>query len=119
MIFGVNYKAHRVVFALYNWIWPRAYVDHIDGDKINNLPGNLRAASKRQNNYNQASCRGSSRFKGVHWDTSINRWRATGALPNGPKYIGAFVNEEDAARAYDDFARQHHGAFARMNLEQT
>lgn len=31
--------------------------------------------------------------------------------------LGYFVNEVDAAVAYDNYARKHHGEFARTNFE--
>lgn len=80
-------------------------VDHIDGDRMNNCPTNLRMVTKSQN---QRSFRGSLRhasssFRGVtkrknRWSTSVN----IGKCP--AIYIGTFDDEAEAARAWDAVA---------------
>lgn len=99
---------------------PELEVDHIDGDGLNNRRNNLRVCTHADNIRNQrkhqrkGGC--SSRFKGVCWDKYNRKWRAT-IVPSGKKlYLGLFVQEEDAARAYDEAARIHYGEFARLNF---
>jgi hypothetical protein len=42
----------------------------------------------------------SSRYEGVFWDNTRQKWRARVRLPTGArKYVGSFDSEEDAARA--------------------
>jgi hypothetical protein len=45
--YGVS--AHRIAFALANGRWPDMVVDHIDGDRTNNRPGNLREVTQGEN----------------------------------------------------------------------
>ena len=116
-ILGRDYAAHRVAFALVHRRWPAGVLDHRDGDKANNRDDNLREATQRQNNFNAGSRGGTSRFCGVCWDSTKKRWLAQGRDAVGrSRYLGRYLSEEDAARAYDAFAAQEHGDFARLNF---
>jgi hypothetical protein len=87
--------------------------DHRDRDPLNNSRSNLRLATHSQNQANRGANRrrGTSRFKGVSWSADKGKWQATLAK----KYIGRFVNESDAARAYDREAVRCYGEFACTN----
>ena len=51
---GVNKKAHRVVYEITIGEIPEGMlVDHIDGDKLNNSPSNLRVVTPQQNTWNR------------------------------------------------------------------
>lgn len=90
-------------------------VDHKNGDRFDNRRGNLRPATHRQNCQN-ARPKGRSEFKGVSWVESKQRWWARIKLPDRRLWLGSFVSEEDAARAYDVAAGEHFGEFARLNF---
>jgi hypothetical protein len=100
---------------------PAGYeIDHINGDGLDNRRANLRIATRSQNHANQRPRLGpkSSRFKGVAWDSyggrQPGRWRAHFQK----RHLGTFLNEEDAARAYDAAAREGFGEFARCNFTE-
>jgi hypothetical protein len=91
-------------------------VDHWDVNGLNNQRHNLRLATDSQNTCNQRKHRdGKSHYKGVHWDKHAAKWRATIGWRGHWKHLGLFLNEEDAARAYNVGAREYHGEFARLN----
>lgn len=94
------------------------FVDHRDGDGLNNQKHNLRACTKLENNRNAVRVRpgSSSRYKGVSWDASHNRWRAYIRIAKRLKYIGLFEDECDAATAYNFAAEAAFGEFASYNL---
>ena len=91
----------------------KSEVDHIDLNKQNNCINNLRWCSKSENQMNTSkrqSC--SSIFKGIYFNKAKQKWRAEIKI-NGQKiHIGYFVDETDAARAYNDKAIELFGAFA-------
>lgn len=92
-------------------------VDHIDGDGLNCRRSNLRIASASQNQGNRRRNRsGSSRFKGVGWHAGAKKWRARITRDGRVRELGLFVDEADAARAYDAAAREQFGAFAAVNF---
>jgi len=58
----------------------------------------------------------SSRYRGVGWNRQKQRWNARLWVEGGPKHLGFFAVEEDAARAYDEAAVRLHGERARTNV---
>lgn len=95
-------------------------IDHINGNTLDNRGMNLRIATATENNRNSARRGGSSRFKGVHWAAKNGKWHAmiAKAANLGSRYLGSFLVEEDAARAYDSAARSAYGAFACVNFPE-
>ena len=94
------------------------FVDHIDGNKLNNQKSNLRSCTKSQNNYNRGPTKANtSGYKGVF--SKDGRWQAK-IRAEGKQYVlGTFRTREEAAAAYDQAARELHGEFAYQNLEGT
>jgi hypothetical protein len=95
-------------------------VDHINGDTLDNRRENLRIATSSQNAMNRGTLHRqhgvTSEYVGVHWSKKQRRWRAV-VWKAGQWYsAGSHVLEEDAARAYDNLARIHHGQFAHLNF---
>lgn len=89
--------------------------DHIDHNGLNNQRNNLRPATVQQNNINQRSFRGSSKYKGVCWYRRLNKWRAYIHIDNKKRHLGYFEKEEDAAKAYNRAAYATYGEFAYLN----
>ena len=89
--------------------------NHKNGNPLDNRRENLRIASRTENMQNRAAVGGRSRFKGVYWSNSHNRWRASLRLAGRTiKRVGS--TEEHAAQIYDGLAREHFGEFARLNF---
>lgn len=82
---GRRYLLHRVVYELTHGHCP-AVIDHIDTDKLNNHPDNLRAATSTINAWN-ASRRedNTSGIKGLSWHSQSGGWRGQIAR-NGKRY---------------------------------
>ena len=94
-------------------------IDHRNGNTLDNRRDNLRPCNAMQNSRNakKPSTGLTSRFKGVHrCHVHSKPFRATIRLDGKNRHIGLFASEEDAARAYDEAARQHYGEFARLNF---
>lgn len=96
-ILGVQYLAHRVVFAMVHGFEPEE-VDHIDHNRRNNAPSNLRAVSHRQNALNVPLKKNNkSGFCGVCRRGS--KWIAQIRDHGKVVYLGAFDDLEDAIAA--------------------
>ena len=89
-------------------------VDHRDQHRlfgykiVDNRRSNLRNVSRSQNNANQRKRAGcTSRYKGVCWFKRDEKWRAQIRVNRRGIHLGLFVNETEAAEAYNE-AHQHH-----------
>ncbi len=119
--YAVSRSRRRIVFMhrlLTGFRFRR--VDHRDGNGLNNRRSNLRRANARENAWNQRLQK-SNRFgfKGIaHVKRSANGpfyWRAQIRVKGGNRYRH-FASMEEAARGYDDLAREHFGEFACVNF---
>jgi len=113
------YPIHRVVFLYHHGYLPE-FIDHKDGNRSNNLIENLRACTAADNQHNKKGqsrkwAKITSKWKGVCWLPPRNRWIARIRFDYKLKFLGHFVNEDDAARAYNTAAKIYFGEFARLN----
>jgi hypothetical protein len=91
-------------------------IDHHDDNGLNNQRYNLRPATHSQNNINK--CKPSNNttgFKGVDFFHK-KYFRAIIGVKGKKIYLGLFPSLIDAARAYDEAAKKHHGEFAKLNF---
>ncbi len=77
------------------------YVDHKDGNGLNNTRQNLREATASQNGRNRVWKKRTSRFTGVHWDSRRNKWCAQLSTLEGKRVsLGRFETELEAFDAW-------------------
>lgn len=106
------------------------YLDHIDGNTLNNCKSNLRPATVQENGWNKGKPKGgrfgqfNSQYKGVskHVGRAGNvYWRVIiklskkGEVPARFARLGPFDTEIEAARAYNEEVVKHRGKFAWVN----
>lgn len=87
------------------------FVDHINGDGLDNRRANLRLATPRENTINS---RPRKALKGV-WAQPNGKSVAALTVHGRKVYLGVFDTAEQAACAYDEAARRFFGRFARLN----
>lgn len=105
---------------LANFIMRRSRImyDHIDRDPLNNSKANLRECSCSQNSANKSKIAGTtSKFKGVSWKKSHNKWTAQIKVEGHKIYLGLFKYEHEAAKAYDAAAIKFFKEFANLNFK--
>lgn len=118
--YGTLLLAHKLILNT----GPGQKIDHWDGDKLNNTTKNLRVATHAQNLSNRGPHKHragkpcTSRYKGVWWNPRRGLWMAEITSEGKRTKLGAFAEEEAAARAYDLAARELHGEFARPNFRE-
>ena len=74
-------------------------VNHIDFNKTNNKLDNLEIVTQRENS-NQKHLKSSSKYIGVSWSKSRNKWVALIYLNGKHKNLGRFNDELEASKAY-------------------
>lgn len=104
---------HRFLLGVFD---KNIFVDHKNRNPLDNRRENLRLCTKAQNNCNKIA-RGSSKYLGVRYRASCKKYIATISYSGKGYWIGQFKVEEDAARAYDEAAKIHHGEFANLNFK--
>lgn len=88
-------------------------VDHIDHNGLNNTRKNIRLCTASENQWNRRKLKSAtSKYKGVRLDDG--RWRAQISHNGQTKQLGSFSTEEEAAKAYNEIAKQR-GKFAKLN----
>jgi len=112
----INYK----LYAVHRLIWvmhgnkPAQFVDHINGDQLDNRIENLRAATHSQNCMNRRQrSDNKSGIKGVM--RKKDKWYGCVTLNYKVYPAGYFDHKEDAAAAVAKLRKELHGEFARAN----
>lgn len=93
--------------------------DHENHNGLDNQKHNLRNCTQSQNNMNrkiQQQRKTISRFKGVVWHKRTKKWEARIGLNGKLIHIGYHTNEIEAAKAYDEKAKELFAEFAYLNF---
>ncbi len=98
------------------------FVDHINGNGLDNRRENLRICTPKQNQANRRKPKlwmgkpPSSKYKGVKLTKDKRPWKATIRHECKQMHLGCFDTEIEAAIAYDVAATKFRGEFARLNF---
>lgn len=106
---------HRIIFKAKTG---EPFIDHIDGNGLNNQKSNLRWASRSENMQNSKKTLGKrhSKYKGVSFHKGSKKWCANIRKETKKIYLGLFETEIAAAQCYNKVAKEIFGAFAKINL---
>ena len=111
-IYKKYYAIHRLVFLMHKGYLPK-YIDHIDGDSLNNRIENLREATASQNGQNKKlSKNNTSGVKGVYF-SKANKWIAQLKINKEVAYLGCFDDIKLAENAVKEARSKNHGEFSR------
>ena len=114
---GVTTSLHRYIYGatLEEGTVMPAMIDHIDGNKLNNLRSNLRASNSSSNAHTKRKRSGtSSIYYGVSWCARDRLWHSK-IKKDGIITQKYFADELDAARFYNENAIRLYGTHAQLN----
>jgi len=107
-----NYLSYRLIFLMHKGYLPQ-YIDHIDGDRLNNKIENLREATISQNNQNiKKRITNTSSEKNVYWCKRRKKWTVKFTLNEKQVYVGHYVDLELAGFVAQMAREKYHGEFA-------
>ena len=111
-----SYLVHRVCWFLHYGSWPTKFLDHINGNRLDNRISNLREVTGSQNSMNKKgnSC-SNSVFRGVSYHNREGHYRAVIGTSGKSNYLGGFVCEREAALVYNHTAEKLFGEYAKFN----
>lgn len=114
-----TYYLHQIIFLYHHGYIPQ-YIDHKDGNSLNNKIENLREASQSQNAANQVLRKNNtSGVKGVRFNTRYGKWTAA-IMVNGKHIsLGVHSTKETAQETYKLGAKKYFGEFARESTART
>jgi len=109
---------HRIIIQIHNYNIETKLIDHEDHKGLNNQKENLRICSYSQNGQNQNNQNRSltSIYKGVYFKKDRNKFRVCIKLNGKPIHVGYFIDEQEAALAYNKKATELFGEFCCLNI---
>ena len=107
-------KSRRIYLSRFIMQAPSGlFVDHENGDGLDNRRDNLRLCTHTENNRHR--CRpqstNTSGHRGVFWERGAKKWRAQLSVNNRNVHLGMFLTVEDAGNAYRQAAVSRYGEF--------
>lgn len=116
LILHIQIPIHHLAVGIDN-IPKDKFVDHINGNILDNRRSNLRICTHQQNCVNKPSTK--EGYKGIYKLPSGRYQARISNKSNKSKpviCIGTFDTENEAAEAYNKKALELHGEFARLNV---
>jgi len=110
----VAYSVHRIIYYITTGAEPGdKMIDHIE-QRSDNFK--IRLATNAQNQANKKKIEGcSSKYKGVSYYAKYNKFKAGIMVKGNTIHLGYFVDEVEAAKAYNAAAEQFFGEYALLN----
>jgi len=101
-------QMHRFIMGLEHG--DNKFVDHVNGNPLDNRRSNLRLATPAENAQNLPTLNkiGASQYRGVTKSPTKDKWIANGGLNGRSYYLGTFDTEIEAARYAAAWRRTHY-----------
>ena len=115
---GSRFSTHRIIFSMHHG-WCPDFVDHVNGNPLDNSIENLRPATRSQNMYNRKlNANNTSGVKGVYWCAPKKAWVAQIAVNAKRRSLGTFKTKELATEFLELAREMFHGEFANHGMKK-
>jgi hypothetical protein len=108
-----KYLTHRIVWLMHHGEFPsgeKKFIDHIDGDGLNNKIENLRVVSYSENSKNVRKYKNNtSGFNGVSFDKYSQKYKVYIHIDGKKKVIGFYDTAEEGGLAHELASKEHFG----------
>lgn len=107
---GKRYMAHRLAWFYVHGEWPKQFIDHINGVRVDNRITNLRDVDRNTNCQNvvRPMVDNKSGVLGVTRSAGRTKYRAEISVDGKAKHLGCFDTTEQAHSAYVSAKRIYH-----------
>jgi len=106
-------QLHRMILKLDD---SKIFVDHINGNPLDNRKSNLRICNRQENSRNRGAQKDNkSGYKGVSWHKQHLKWYASIVVNQKHIFLGLFHDKSEASKAYNEAAIKYFGEFAKLN----
>ena len=108
-----NYRVHRVMWAMRNGAWPEGEIDHINRNRLDNRPENMRDVPRAVNGRN-LSLSGRNKYSGCrNVQKADNKWLVQLSFPGKVrKSFGRWEDLEFADLVAQEARRKYYGELA-------
>jgi hypothetical protein len=105
-----RYLAHRLAWMYVYGEWPNQFIDHKNGNPLDNRIENLRDVSHKTNCENKRTIgtKNTSGYLGAGWREDRKKWRGVITVNRKQKFLGFFDTAELAHQAYLNAKREFH-----------
>lgn len=103
---------HRLIWKIVTGDDPPQFIDHVDGNRLNNSWSNLRLADKSENMANRtAPSNNKTGVKGVSYDKQRGQYAVYITKNRKRKFCGRYNDLKEASEAYENAALVIHQEF--------
>lgn len=105
-----KYRAQRLAWLYVYGVWPTYFIDHINGNTLDNRIANLRDVTNQANSQN---CKGATKIsktgvRGVHFHKPTQKYGAQINVSGKKIWLGTFESLDAASEAYTIARKQYH-----------
>ena len=110
-------RSRLVWFAVNGPIPQGMQINHINHNTLDDKITNLELVTCQQNSWYRRKSKGNtSGFKGVSYNKREKKYESRIRTAGKRIFLGYYYTPEEAARAYDEAAREYYGKFAVLNF---